>query len=299
MASTKAMNWIIVGAHGQLGKTLTSSLAERGVDYYALGHSDLDVTDAESVAKIERLDPGMIVNCAGWTDVEAAEVNEEAANRVNGDGPARLAVLAKSLEIPFIHISTDYVFSGLGDKPWRTDDRTEPTSTYGRSKLLGEQRATSIYKEGALVLRTAWLYSEHGRNFAKTILRKALTSKDEIRVVGDQFGQPTTTYDLVNRIIQIGTHKIPSGIYHAVNSGCASWWDLAVELVAKAGLSSDRVLKIDSGEFKTKVERPKYSVLDLSGWKEVGFEPMQDWRAALDFAFPKIMSAVKAESSNG
>jgi len=165
--------------------------------------------------------------------------------------------------------------------------------------LLGEKSVLANYPTGSTVLRTAWLYSEYGKNFAKTILRRALTSPEEIKVVVDQIGQPTTAYDLADRIIELGTLKVAAGTYHAVNSGSASWWDFAFELVNRAELNPARVIRIESNEFTTRAQRPKYSVLESSDWGKVGLKPMQDWRSALDLAFPKIMDAVKAELSNG
>ena len=206
-----------------------------------------------------------------------------------------MAQVAKELKIPLIHISTDYVFSGQSQQPWRIHSKMEPMSAYGLSKLLGEKEITKSLGEDFYILRTAWLYGSYGKNFSKTILKKALTSKDSINVVNDQIGQPTTTKSLAEQILKVAKIRIPSGVYHATNTDQANWWDLACEIFELAGEDVERVRPSTSEEFPSKVKRPKYSVLDQSAWSKVGMESMPEWRRALKEVFPEIRKAGERE----
>ena len=292
------MKWGITGGSGQLSCSLIELLKAQGHTFQAWSHHDLDISNPESVNTLAKSNIEVLINCAAWTNVDGAEDAEEQANLANRDGALNMALAAKKLGVPLIHISTDYVFSGNNTSPWKVEDETHPTSKYGLSKLLGEisieQNFINYY-----ILRTAWLYGPYGKNFAKTILKKAFTTKDEIKVVHDQKGQPTSTVDLAKQIIQIVNSNAPFGIYHATNSGSATWWEFARELVSLAQQNPERVIPVSSGEFPSKVKRPSYSVLDHSKWDMVGIEPMQDWRAALHEIFPEIKSAVERELSVG
>ncbi|MEN9305874.1 MAG: dTDP-4-dehydrorhamnose reductase [Actinomycetota bacterium] len=290
------MKWGITGGSGQLSRSLIDQLESQGQAFEAWSHHDLDVSKPESVNTIANSNIKVLINCAAWTNVDGAEDAELQANLANRDGALNMALAAKKLGVPLIHISTDYVFSGNNTSPWKVEDETHPTSKYGLSKLLGEisieQNFASYY-----ILRTAWLYGPYGKNFAKTILRKALTTKDEIKVVNDQKGQPTSTVDLAKHIFKIVNSDAPFGIYHATNSGSATWWEFARELFTLARQDPERVIPVSSSEFPSKVKRPAYSVLDHSKWGMVGIEPMHDWRAALHEIFPEIKSAVERELS--
>lgn len=290
------MKWGITGGSGQLSRSLIDQLESQGQTFEAWSHHDLDVSKPESVNTIANSNIKVLINCAAWTNVDGAEDAELQANLANRDGALNMALAAKKLGVPLIHISTDYVFSGHNTSPWKVEDETHPTSKYGLSKLLGEisieQNFASYY-----ILRTAWLYGPYGKNFAKTILRKALTTKDNIKVVNDQKGQPTSTVDLAKHIFEIVNSDAPFGIYHATNSGSATWWEFARELFTLARQDPERVIPVSSSEFPSKVKRPAYSVLDHSKWGMVGIEPMQDWRAALHEIFPEIKSAVERELS--
>jgi dTDP-4-dehydrorhamnose reductase len=281
VAAFKEMKWAI--------------LDKEGVPYIAWSHKDLDVADDSSISVIKETSPDLLINCAAWTNVDAAEEFPEKATRVNQVGPRNMARAAKELKIPLIQISTDYVFSGESRQPWSTDSKTEPMSTYGLSKLLGEKEISKNMHADFYILRTAWLYGPYGRNFSKTILKKALTSKDTINVVRDQIGQPTTTKSLAEQIFKVAKQKIPSGTYHATNTGQASWWDFAREIFELAGEDVERVRPSTSEDFPSKVKRPQYSVLDQSAWSKVGMETMPEWREALKEVFPEIRNAVERE----
>jgi dTDP-4-dehydrorhamnose reductase len=295
VAAFKEMKWAITGGLGQLSRSLVDLLDKEGVPYIAWSHKDLDVADDSSISVIKEISPDLLINCAAWTNVDTAEEFPEKATRVNQVGPRNMARAAKELNIPLIHISTDYVFSGQSRQPWSTDSKTEPMSTYGLSKLLGEKEISKNLDANFYILRTAWLYGPYGRNFSKTILKKALTSKDSINVVNDQIGQPTTTKSLAEQIFKVAQQNIPSGTYHATNTGQASWWDFAREIFELAGEDVERIRPSTSEDFPSNVKRPKYSVLDQSAWSKVGMETMPEWRRALKEVFPEIRKAVERE----
>ena len=295
MAAFTEMKWAITGGSGQLSRSLLDLLDKEGVPYIAWSHKDLDVADDSSISVIKEMSPDLLINCAAWTNVDVAEEFPEKATRVNQVGPRNMARAAKELKIPLIHISTDYVFSGKSRHPWSTDSKTEPMSSYGLSKLLGEKEITKSLDVNFYILRTAWLYGPYGKNFSKTILKKAITSKEPINVVDDQIGQPTSTRSLAQQIFKVAKSRVPSGIYHATNTGQASWWDFACEIFALAGEDVERVRPLTSEDFPSKVKRPKYSVLDQSAWSKVGMETMPEWRRALKEVFPEIRRAVERE----
>ena len=295
------MTWLVVGANGQLGKALSVVLAERGITFRAWGSEDIDIRSALfTLQYISALKPAVIVNVAAWTDVDGAEGNADSAYAVNAEGALNLANAAQAVGAVFAHVSTDYVFSGVGATPWKEDDLRAPVSVYGKTKAAGEVAVLSHYPEASYIFRTAWLYSQWGKNFAKTMTRLALLGESEVRVVDDQVGQPTSSLDLASQIIDTVVAKLPFGIYHATNSGQASWFEFASEIFGLAGASIDRVVRTDSSAFVRPATRPAYSVLGYDAWKAVGadgisLEPMRDWRLALTNAMPAIISAVKAE----
>ena len=293
------MKWGITGASGQLAKSLADLLNLREVSFVAWDKSILDITEKSSISVIAEALPDVLINCAAWTNVDGAEGDLEAAVKANRDGARNVAIAAKELNIPLVHISTDYVFSGNSERPWKTEDETHPISNYGLSKLLSEKSIEETWPEKSIILRTAWLYGPYGRNFAKTIIRKAIATKNRIRVVNDQKGQPTTTTDLALQIYTCVEKMIPAGIYHATNSGEATWYEFARELVELCGESPSLIIPVRSEEFQTKVKRPIYSVLDHSTWSTVGLKEMRDWREALEEIYPEIHRAVESEMSNG
>jgi dTDP-4-dehydrorhamnose reductase len=299
VASIKEMKWAITGGSGQLARSLVRVLDSRGDSYVAWRKSDLDVVDKSSIKTIKAAAPKILINCAAWTNVDGAEDDFKGALEVNRDGAQNCAISAKDLGIPLIHISTDYVFSGDTNYPWKVNDLTDPTTKYGTSKLLGETAILETYPSGALILRTAWLYGPFGKNFAKTIIKKALTTKDEIKVVNDQVGQPTSTIDLAHQIINLAETGLSSGIYHGSNSGQATWWEFACALMELSGENSNRISPVLSKEFQTKTKRPEYSVLDHSEWQDSGVSPMRPWRTALEAIYPEIHKAVERELANG
>jgi dTDP-4-dehydrorhamnose reductase len=290
------MTWLITGGSGQLGIAVSQALGEQRLSFNAWGSKDLDITQGPIVKDfVSDLSPRVIINCAAWTDVDGAEANELKAARVNGDGAENLAMAAKYGGAKLIHISTDYVFSGESKSPWQTDDAINPQSAYGRSKADGEGRVLSTYKENSSIVRTAWLYSPWGKNFAKTMTRLAINGDGEVRVVSDQIGQPTSASDLAKQLIELGLSNSPVGIYHGTNSGQGTWFEFAQEIFKLAGADTNRVVPVSSSEYPRAAKRPSYSVLSHDGWTKTSVQPMRDWRIALEEAMPAIISAVKAE----
>jgi dTDP-4-dehydrorhamnose reductase len=290
------MSWLIMGGSGQLGIAVSQELDELGIPFDAWSSKDLDITKSFSVSEaIEKLSPSVIVNCAAWTDVDGAESNEVAASSVNSHGAESLALSAKLCSAKLIHVSTDYVFSGENHTPWQVADEINPQSAYGRTKAQGESRVLATYPESSFVVRTAWLYSLWGKNFAKTMTKLALRGDGEVSVVNDQIGQPTSALDLAKLIVELGLSTTPSGIYHGTNSGQATWFEFAQEIFKFAGADVGRVTPVSSTEYPRPAKRPTYSVLSHDAWASTSVKPMRDWRIALAEAMPAIVSAVRAE----
>lgn len=297
--AAKEMKWAITGAGGQLGRELIELLNELGYQTQSWSRQDLDITADSSVGIIVDAKPDVIVNCAAWTDVDRAELEPEKAFAANQHGAAALARAARELQIPIIHISSDYVFSGEGLRPWKVSDRTEPTTVYGRSKLAGEQEVLSIYPEQSYILRTAWLYGRYGVNFPSKIIERLLSSDDVIQIVDDQFGQPTSAKDLSYQIVKLVENEPPFGIYHATNSGEASWFEFSQHILGLMNESSKRIVPISTIEYPQPTSRPKYSVLDHSNWVSTSLSPMRNWKNAIDETFAEIIECVRVGIRRG
>lgn len=290
------MTWLITGGSGQLGIAVSQELGARGFLFNSWSSQDLDITQGPIVRDfVLELSPKVIVNCAAWTDVDGAETNETQALRVNGDGTKNIAVAAMNSGAKLIHISTDYVFSGESNSPWLEGDTVNPQSAYGRTKAVGEEQVLTTYPENSSIVRTAWLYSPWGKNFAKTMTKLALNGFSDVRVVIDQVGQPTFACDLAKQIVDLGAADSPMGIYHGTNSGKANWFEFAMEIFKLAGADVSRVVPVSSSEYPRPAKRPSYSVLGHDAWTDTTVAPMRDWRIALAEAMPAIISAVKTE----
>jgi dTDP-4-dehydrorhamnose reductase len=290
------MSWLITGGSGQLGIAVSQELDKLGIEFDAWSSKDLDITQGSRVSDaIKKLSPKVIINCAAWTDVDGAESDEIGAYRVNSDGPENLAIAAKLFDSKLIHVSTDYVFSGENQTPWQIEDEINPQSAYGRTKALGESRVLATYPEGSFIVRTAWLYSPWGRNFAKTMTKIAIKGEGEVRVVDDQVGQPTSAVDLANQLVDLGLSTSSASIYHGTNSGQATWYEFAQEIFKLSGTDVGRVAPVSSSEYPRPAKRPSYSVLSHDAWANTSVKPLRDWRIALANAMPAILSAVKAE----
>lgn len=290
------MSWLITGGTGQLGIALSRELSSRGIAFYSWSSEDLDITQSlETIEVIEKLSPRVIVNCAAWTDVDKAESQESLAARVNSFGAENVAKAARGCGAKLVQISTDYVFSGQGNSPWRVSSEKFPNTAYGRTKVEGENRVLLHYSESSYILRTAWLYSPWRKNFARTMLSLALNDNFEVDVVNDQVGQPTSCIDLAKQIVSLVQSNAPVGIYHATNSGNATWFEFAQSLFELSGADARRVIPVDSDKILRPAKRPHYSVLDLDDWTKTSISEMRNWKEALSETFPKILEEVVKE----
>lgn len=288
-------HWLILGGAGQLGRCLQGALTERGIPFVALNSSECDITDYQVVdVTLDTHSPGVVVNCAAWTAVDAAEDNETAAFLANCSGAENVARACRKQQCILVHLSTDYVFSGYGVGPMNEEDPTSPVSVYGQSKLCGEQRVLEIHSTQSYIVRTAWLYSKYGKNFAKTMLRRALADQP-VKVVNDQSGQPTSAADLAHHLIDLVTKSAPPGIYHGTNAGHATWFDFAREIFDIAGRGISLVSPVDSSAYPTRATRPRNSVLGHKRTISAGVAEMQHWKSALAHVFSEIENEVKQE----
>ena len=277
------MTWLVIGSRGQLGTDLMDLLGDKAI---GLDVPDIDITDLDSVAQaIYEVGPELVVNCAAYTAVDAAESDETTAQAVNGTGAANVAEAAAQTRL--IHVSTDYVFDGTATTPYAENAAPSPRSAYGRTKLFGEQAV--LRHPEAYVVRTAWLYGAAGNNFVKTMLGLEKT-RDTLSVVDDQVGQPTWSRDLAAQLILLGSSSAAPGIYHGTNSGQTSWYGFTRRIFELAGADPDRVLPTTTDEFPRPAPRPAYSVLGHERWREQGMQPMRPWEQALADALPQILA---------
>jgi dTDP-4-dehydrorhamnose reductase len=289
--------WLVTGAGGMLGRDLISVLAAApGAEPTARTRADLDITDAAAADAAVR-GHDVVVNAAAWTDVDGAEADEAAATRVNGDGVRRLAESCARHGVPLLHVSTDYVFPGDAAEPYAEDAPTSPVNAYGRSKLAGERAVLELLPERGYVVRTAWLYGAHGRNFVSTMLTLA-EQRDTLDVVDDQLGQPTWSRSLAVRLVALGeaalAGRAPAGVYHGTASGRTTWCGLARAAFALNGLDPERVRPTTSEQFVRPARRPSYSVLGHDRWAAAGLGAMPDWRDDLADAIPALAAAQAA-----
>lgn len=271
------MKVIITGARGLLGGALIEHLKSMH-DVEGLDRSALDITSKEEVSqKIPLLNPDIIINAAGYTFVDLCESNRALAYAANTLGPRYLAEVCHHLDIPLVHISTDYVFDGCSKEPYNEEDQPNPLNVYGETKLLGEEEIRRILKKHYIV-RTSWLFGKHRRNFVSTMLELA-KEKKEISVVNDQVGCPTYTGDLVEGISQLLGSAY--GTYHLTNTGNCSWYELSLSVFELIDNDSIRVKPITTSELKRPALRPAFSVLDNNRWNALGKQPLRNYRYAL------------------
>jgi dTDP-4-dehydrorhamnose reductase len=290
------MKWLITGGSGQLGTAIQKELFSRGLDFVATNSSELDITKPLIVNQlVDFVKPAVIVNTAAWTDVDGAETNQSATYSVNALGPQNLAVAASKIGARLVQVSTDYVFSGENTTPRSENAAHNPQSIYGSTKSEGENFVQATLPTASYVIRTAWLYSSTGKNFAKTMANLALNQKGEVRVVNDQIGQPTFAGDLAKQIVELVLSEAPAGIYHGTNSGQATWFEFAQAIFAIARADVSRVIPVSTTEFPRPAKRPAYSVLSHDAWAGTSVPEMRNWKMALEEAMPAIISAVKAE----
>jgi len=270
--------WLITGAGGMLGRDLADELTARGEDVVALAKADLDIADArEAIAVIVEKRPTIIVNCAAYTKVDAAEENESLANAINGSSVEFLAQAANEAGALLVQISTDFVFDGTKRRPYDINDATHPLSVYGRSKLLGELAAT--HAERHLVVRTSWLFGVNGHNFVEAIRNQIAKGTNPLRVVDDQRGRPTYTPHLASAIIRLAQLDA-RGIAHYADDDECSWFDFAHAIVEETG--ADTIVKpVSTREFPRLAVRPAYSVLSTERYERLTGVRPESWREGL------------------
>jgi dTDP-4-dehydrorhamnose reductase len=280
--------WHIAGGYGMLATDIIAALRARGVEPVVTDRDDLDITNPAQVAR-GFADADIVVNCAAYTAVDAAEEDEAAAFAVNATGPGVIARSCAEMGLRLIHISTDYVFSGDASSPYAETAPLAPQGAYGRTKAAGEQQIGASAAD-ALIVRTAWLYGRGGPCFPKTIARVG-RERGSLQVVDDQVGQPTWTRDLADLILRLVEAEAPAGIYHGTSSGEASWFDFAREIVASAGLG-DIVAPSSAADLKRPAPRPAYSVLGHGALTRLGVEPIGHWSERWALAAPEVLADV-------
>ncbi len=285
------MNVLVTGANGQLGNCMRNAAKDSIDKYFFTDIAELDITDASAVLQmVEENDIKVVVNCAAYTNVDKAEADTEFAEMLNAKAVENLANAIKINNGTLIHISTDYVFGGsLGNTPRNETEPVNPTGVYGLTKLHGEQ---AIAKSGckALIFRTAWLYSEYGRNFVKTMLNLTST-KPELKVVFDQVGTPTYAQDLADAIYDIIANRKfdgKEGTYHYSNEGVCSWFDFTKMIAAYAGNAVCNIQPCHSDEFPSPVVRPSYSVLDKTKYKQIFGREIPYWTDSLKICIKNL-----------
>lgn len=273
--------WVVLGSAGQLGRALSNALANAQVAHRTLTRTECDITSLTCVRDVlADIKPSVVINSAAWTSVDAAEDYPDEARLVNEIGARNVATACQHASSTLVHISTDYVFDGSARTPIPEYAVCAPTTVYGRTKRAGEIAVMNEHADMSYIVRTAWLYSEYGHNFAKTMMRRALAGA-AVNVVNDQFGQPTNAHDLAAHLIDIVIKRAPYGLYHGTNSGHGSWFDFAKTIFSLVGADTDLVSAINSSSYATKAERPKYSVLSHARTISNGIQEMRPWESAL------------------
>jgi dTDP-4-dehydrorhamnose reductase len=285
-----ALNILVTGSNGQLGSELKELAVQYpSLNFIFLSRSELSIGDRQAVAQAFELhQPGYFINCAAYTAVDKAEEEKELAFDINGHAVGVIAGFCRQNNCRLIHISTDYVFDGMGTQPLKETDPVNPVNLYGESKLLGEQLALKNDPD-AVIIRTSWVYSFYGKNFVKTMMR-LMKEKESLGVVNDQVGSPTYAADLAHAILQIiSSGKWVPGIYNYSNGGVISWFDFAFE-IRKLINASCKVNPITTEQFPTPAKRPAYSVLDKTKIRTTYPVQIKDWKESLQICVEKLQS---------
>ncbi len=280
------MKLLVTGVKGQLGHDVVKECEKRGITAIGVDIEEMDITDAaacEKVIKEAKVDA--VIHCAAYTAVDAAEDNIELCRKINAEGTENIVKVCRELNIKMMYFSTDYVFNGKGDRPWKTDDERSPLNVYGQTKYEGEL-AVENSLEKYFILRIAWVFGVNGKNFIKTMLRLG-KEKGAVSVVNDQIGSPTYTADLaVLAVDMIQTDKY--GTYHATNEGLCSWYEFACQIFNEANMDV-KVTPVSSDAFPAKAKRPSNSRMDKSKLTENDFSPLPGWQDALKRYLKEIL----------
>jgi dTDP-4-dehydrorhamnose reductase len=272
---------LVIGAKGMLGRDLVEALRSvfRAEEVFGWDIDEIDIREEnQTVAKIESIQPGIVINVAAYTDVDGCELNEEKAFTINAEGMRHVALGALRCGAKVVYLSTDYVFDGKKGVPYLEDDSAHPLNVYGRSKLKGEEYVQELAKD-ALIIRTQWLYGKYGNNFVATILRLT-REKEVLSVVHDQVGCPTYTVDLSKAISLLIQHNA-RGIFHVANSDLCTWYDYAQAILKLTGIEGVKVVSISSKELNRPAPRPSYSVLDTEKFRRETGMTLRPWFEAL------------------
>ncbi|NCB26127.1 MAG: dTDP-4-dehydrorhamnose reductase [Bacteroidia bacterium] len=269
---------LVTGCSGQMGHDVSVDLIEHGYGVLSPSHVEMDLSDFNSIKQyLDQNKPSHVIHCAAWTKVDLAEDDPDACRAVNVTGTRALAEWCHKNDVKMLYISTDYVFPGTGDKPWTVDDQTDPINVYGMSKRDGEESVRKLEKY--FIVRVSWVFGINGNNFVKTMI--ALSKKyDKVRVVADQYGSLTYTADLAPMLRQM-MESDRYGTYHACNSGICTWYDVACEIFRLIGADVE-CIAIPSSEYPMRAKRPLNSRLDMSSIIKNGFDPLPDWKDALE-----------------
>lgn len=272
------MKLLVTGAAGQLGQDVIKVLKERGHKVFGVDIEDMDITNYSAVENVfTRIKPEGVIHCAAYTQVDLAEDNPELCKRINVEGTKNISIFCKKFDSKLIYISTDYVFSGEGEEPFRPEQETAPLNIYGLTKFQGEEMV-KLYVETYFIVRISWVFGKHGKNFVKTMLQLG-KEKKEVNAVEDQIGSPTYTADLANLLSDmIETEKY--GVYHASNEGFCSWYEFAREIFKQKNLDV-KVNPVKSSEFPAKAKRPHNSRLNKEKLTMNGFQTLPRWQSAL------------------
>lgn len=272
------MKVLVTGVRGQLGYDVVRELQRRGHEAIGVNSAEMDITDAQKVSQvITNAKADIVVHCAAYTAVDAAEDHKEICHKVNAEGTRNIAGICKKLDLKMIYISTDYVFDGTGERPWEPDDKREPLNYYGQTKYEGELAVESLL-EKYFIVRIAWVFGTNGKNFIKTMLSLA-EKMDKITVVNDQIGSPTYTHDLARLLVDMAeTDKY--GHYHATNEGYCTWYEFAKEIFRQAGKNIS-VEPVTSEQYPSKAKRPSNSRMSKDKLDENGFVRLSAWQDAL------------------
>lgn len=273
------MKVLVTGVKGQLGFDVVRELQKRGHEAVGVDIDEMDITDAAAVERImTKTQPEAVIHCSAYTAVDRAEEDTEICRRVNVDGTENIAKICKKLDCKMLYLSTDYIFSGDGERPWEPDDEASPLNAYGQSKYDGEL-ALRKYVEKYFIVRISWVFGINGNNFIKTMLRLG-RENGAVKVVDDQIGSPTYTYDLARLLVDM-IESDRYGAYHATNEGICSWYEFAGEIFRAAGMNDVSVTPVKSGEFPVKAKRPKNSRMSKEKLVENGFSLLPAWQDAV------------------
>lgn len=272
------MKVLVTGVKGQLGYDVVKELEKRKHNAIGIDVDEMDITDKKAVERVlADVNPDVVIHCAAYTAVDAAEDNIELCKKINVDGTENIAVMCKKIGCKMIYISTDYVFDGEGENAFEPDQETAPLNVYGLTKFQGEE-VVKRYLEKYFIVRISWVFGINGNNFVKKVLQLGKERK-EINVVNDQIGSPTYTFDLSKLLVDmIETEKY--GVYHATNEGICSFYEFACEIFRQAGLEV-KVNPVDSSVFPAKAKRPHNSRMSKDKLKENGFQPLPAWQEAV------------------